>query len=101
MLQVAILSTDDFDVHDVDINTLLFGDPLLIDNGGTAVKPLRSAFEDVSGDGLLDLILKFSMAEIVESVALGTDSIEGHLTGETLDGTLFAGMDSIRIVPNP
>ena len=100
VLPVAILSTDDFDVLDVDINTLLFGDPLLLDNGGTAVNPLRSAFEDVSGDGLLDLSLKFSMAEMVEFEALGPDTIEGLLTGETLDGTPFAGTDSIRIVPS-
>ena len=55
VLPIAILTTDEFDVYDVDIDTLLFGDPLLLDNGGTAVSPLRSAFEDVSGDGLLDL----------------------------------------------
>jgi len=99
VLPVAILSTDDFDVNDVDIDTLLFGDPLLIDNGGTAVGPLRSAYEDVSGDGLLDLTLKFSTADLVEYDALGPDTIEGLLTGALLDGTPFTGMDAIRIVP--
>ncbi|MCH7752139.1 MAG: PEP-CTERM sorting domain-containing protein [Planctomycetes bacterium] len=99
VLPVAILGTDDFDVNDVDIDTLLFGDPLLIDNGGTAVSPLRSALEDVSGDGLLDLTLKFRTADLVEHEALGPDTIEGLLTGETLDGIPFEGMDSIRIVP--
>ena len=53
----AILSTEDFDVQDVDIDTLLFGDPVLIDSGGTAVSPLRFAYDDVSGDGLMDLSL--------------------------------------------
>ncbi len=99
MLPVAILGTADFDVNDVDIASLLFGDPWLIDNGRTAVSPLRSAYEDVSGDGLLDLILKFSTANLVEYEALGPDTIEGLLTGALLDGTPFAGMDSIRIVP--
>ena len=60
VLPVAILGTEDFDVNDVDIDSLLFGDPLLIDNGGTAVSPLRSSLVDISGDGLLDLTLKFS-----------------------------------------
>ncbi len=98
-MPVAILGTDDFDVLDVEIATLLFGDPLLVDNGETAVSPLRSAYEDVSGDGLLDLTLKFSTADLVEYEALGPDTIEGLLTGELLDGTPFAGLDSIRIVP--
>jgi len=99
VLSVALLSTEDLDVNDVDIDSLLFGDPLLIDNGGTAVSPLRSAYRDVSGDGLLDLTLKFRTADLVEDGVLGPDTIEGLLTGALLDGTLFEGMDSIRIVP--
>ena len=99
VLPVAILGTADFDVTEVEFDSLLFGDPLLIDNGGTAVSPLRSALEDVSGDGLLDLTLKFSTRDLVEFGALGSDTVEGLLTGALLDGTPFAGMDSIRIVP--
>ncbi len=99
VLPVAVLSTDEFDVQDIDLTSLMFGDPLLIDNGGTAVSPLRSSLEDVSGDGLLDLTLKFSTRDLVEFGALGSNTIEGLLTGELLDGTPFEGMDSIRIVP--
>jgi len=99
VLPVAILGTGDFDVNEVDFDTLLFGDPELIINGGTAVSPLRSALEDVSGDGLLDLTLKFSTADLVEYEALGPDTVEGLLTGALFDGTPFEGMDSIRIVP--
>ena len=94
-LPVAILGTNEFDVNEVDIATLLFGDP----NSGTPLSPVRSALEDVSDDGLEDLSLKFSVADLVESGALGLDTIEGLLTGELLDGTPFEGMDSIRIVP--
>ena len=99
VLSVAILGTEEFDVNDVDIDTLLFGDPLLIGNGGTAVSPLRNAYRDVSHDGFLDLTLKFSTADLVENDALGFDTVEGLLTGFLLDGTPFAGLDSIRIVP--
>ncbi|MCH7752719.1 MAG: hypothetical protein IH898_11265, partial [Planctomycetes bacterium] len=99
VLPVAILGTDEFDVTEVDFDSLLFGDPLLIDNGGTAVSPLRSGLEDVNGDGLLDLTLKFSTRDLVEFGALGFDTVEGLLTGELLDGTPFEGLDSIRIVP--
>ncbi len=99
LLPVAILGTGEFDVNDVDIDSLLFGDPLLIDNGGTALSPLNSSLEDVSGDGLLDLSLKFSVDDLVGNGALGPDTIEGVLTGKLLDGTPFESLDSIRIVP--
>ncbi len=99
VLPVAILGTTDFDVKDVDFDSLRFGDPLLIDNGGTAVSPLRSSLVDISGDGLLDLTLKFSTRDLVEFGALGFDTIEGLLTGLLKDGTSIEGMDSIRIVP--
>jgi len=99
VLSVAILSTADFDVTEVEFDSLLFGDPLLIDNGGTAVSPLHSALEDVSGDGLLDLTLKFRTRDLVEFGALGSDTIEGILIGLLKDGTQIEGLDSIRIVP--
>jgi hypothetical protein len=99
VLPVAILGTEEFDVKEVDIDMLRFGDPLLIDDGGTSATPLRSSLADVSGDGLLDLTLKFSTADLVDYEALGPDTIEGLLTGALIDGTLFEGMDSIRIVP--
>ena len=86
-------------MQDVNIDTFLFGDPVLIDNGATAISPLRFAYEDVSDDGLMDLTLKFSTADLVESGLLGPDTVEGLLTGELLDGTLFESTDSIRIVP--
>lgn len=95
VLPVAILGTNEFDVTEVNIATLLFGDP----NSGTPLFPVRSAIEDVSDDGFEDLSLKFSVADLVESGALGFDTIEGLLTGELFDGTSFEGMDAIRIVP--
>lgn len=99
VLPVAVLSTDDFNVSDINVSTLLIGDPELTDGNGTAVSPLLYAIGDVSDDGLLDLALKFSIADLVSYGALGPDSMEGLLTGELLDGTPFEGFDSIRIVP--
>ena len=100
VLPVAVLSTDDFDASDIDVETLLFGDPLLLDNGATAAGPLRYAFEDVSDDGLVDLTLKFSIPELVDFGALGPESTAGLLTGALFDGTAIEGADSIRIVPS-
>ncbi|MCH8840377.1 MAG: hypothetical protein IH831_06800 [Planctomycetes bacterium] len=100
VLPVAVLSTDDFDTSDIDVETLLFGDPLLLDVGGMAAGPLRFAFEDVSDDGLVDLTLKFSLPELIDLGALGPESIAGLLTGTLFDGTPIEGADSIRIVPS-
>ncbi len=72
VLPVAILGTVDFDVNDVNIAKLMFGDP----NSGAPLSPVRSAFEDVSDDGFEDLSLKFSVADLVESGALGPLTME-------------------------
>ena len=99
VLPVAILTTDDFDALNVDVATILFGDPALLNNGAIGVAPLRSAQEDVDGDGDTDLTLKFSMRDLVDNGALGGMTIEGMLTGELFDATPFDFADSIRIVP--
>ena len=57
VLSVAILGTDVFDPLDVDVDSLLFGDPLLIDAGHLPVEPLRSSLDDVNDDGLVNLAL--------------------------------------------
>ena len=98
-LPVAILSTTDFDATQVDAETLLFGDPLLIADGKTPVSPLKWSEEDVNFDGLMDLSLKFSMRELVDNMVLGDMSLEGYLAGQTVDGTEIAGRESIRHCP--
>jgi len=95
VLPVAILSTDDFDARDVDEGTVDFGDPEL---PGIGI-PIRSAEEDVDGDGNADLVLFFSVPELVESGALDEESQEALLSGETFDGVSIIGGDSVRIVP--
>lgn len=95
VLPVAILSTADFAVTDVDVSTVLLGDPALM---GT-VAPLRSSVEDVNGDGLPDLILHFSTPQLVSSGAVGVSSTELALNGSTKSGGSITGKDAIRIVP--
>ena len=99
VLPVAILTTNDFDALGVDIGTILFGDPVLLDDDGIGVAPVHSAEEDVDGDGLIDLTLKFSISELIDNGALGNMSVEAILTGATLGGTPFEGADSIRLLP--
>ena len=83
---VAILSTDTFDATTVDPASLLFaGAPALSTGLG---------FEDVNGDGRLDLIAHFDTS----SLNLTQSAVEACVTGETFDGQPFEGCDSVRIV---
>ena len=108
VLPVAILSTqtakgelEDFDPRLVDVTTILFGDSR---EGYGRVSALRSTFEDVDGDGDLDLLLFFDMEQMVAQHALDAGSVDAVLTAEVLggegDGWDLIAMDSVRIVPN-
>ncbi|MCA9213087.1 MAG: hypothetical protein KDB27_08485 [Planctomycetales bacterium] len=94
VLPVTVESTADFDVNDIDLTSLLLGDPAL---DGT-VAPIRNSFEDVTDDELVDLSLKFSLPELVAAGALDASSTEIMLTGSLLDGTPIEGIDGFRIV---
>jgi hypothetical protein len=102
----AILGTDDFDVTEVDVSTVLL-------NG--AVAPLKSGYEDVATpvingnececssegpDGYMDLTLKFDTQAIVATLGpvAQHDVVVLTLTGTLLDGTPFAMEDCIKIV---
>ncbi len=89
---------------DVDVSTLLVGDPVLIDGGGTAVSPLST---NDSGNQTLLLV---STQEMVASGVLDGTSESLRVTGFLLDGTVFeansafggsGGLAAIGSVPEP
>ena len=107
VLPVAILGSEDVNVTEIDVATILL----------EGVSPIRSAIEDVAAplpdgegcecttedpDGFLDLTLKFKTQEIVE--VLGevnhkdelTLTLEGALL-EAFGGTLIHGADCVTI----
>lgn len=105
VLPVAILGTQDFDVYDIDLLTILL----------EGVPALRTAYEDVTSpledgeececttqgpDGFLDLVLKFSKSELAE--ALGTvsagDVVPLTLTAQLIDGREIELIDCVTIV---
>jgi len=103
---VAITGSEDFDVLDVDVDTITLE--------GVAV--LRGAIEDVSNaddvcdlgpDGIPDLITKFSRAALLEALEeahgdLGElpnrAELRLNLLGRTVEGTLISGSDSLLIL---
>jgi DNA-binding beta-propeller fold protein YncE len=88
---VAIFSTDDFDAATVDPTTVtLAGADVMLRGKGTPMAEL----EDIDGDGLLDIVIH------VDTSALGLSpgDVEAILEGETLEGFLFWGVDSIKII---
>jgi hypothetical protein len=113
VLPAAILGTEDFDVSQVDVDTVKL----------QGVSPLRSSLEDVAtpytdgisdppdrndcttkrADGFTDLTLKFDAQEVVAALeaAYGplTDGqvVLATLTGNLLDGRAIVGEDVVWI----
>ena len=89
---VAILSSPSFSAATVSPLTVrLAGVPVRLRGNGT---PMAS-IEDVNGDGLLDLVLHFS----TQALPRLTSDTDITLVGETFDGQLIIGSDSIVIAP--
>jgi hypothetical protein len=91
-LPVAVLSSVTFDARQIDPHSVTL-------NGSTVSRrgdgDVMWSFEDANSDGLLDLVLHFSIAEL--HVA-STDTML-VLTGLTTTGEAVRGEDSIRVVP--
>ncbi len=91
-IPVVIFGADTFDVTTVDLTTVMLADAGIKARGKKG--DLMSSFEDVDGDGLLDLIIHID----TQGLVLGDDDVEAHLTGETFDGFPIFGTDAIRLV---
>jgi hypothetical protein len=86
LVPAAILTTEDFDALDVDSESVMLA----------GAYPVRWQIEDIDGDGDNDILLHFKTGDLI---GLSSDSIEAALTGATLEGIPFSGMDSVNIVP--
>jgi hypothetical protein len=103
VIAVAVFSTADFDVAWVDVGGVRFA-------GAAAV---QHAYEDVNGDGLLDLVLHFrtqdtNLREIYEQLLAddinddgildsGKQQAEVSLTGQTVDQIFIEGFDELSL----
>ncbi len=95
VVPVAILGSAIFDVTDVDVTTLMFGP-----GNAEPVHDLTDSIvyadhlQDVNLDGYLDLVCHFKTQEL----GLVAGSTEATLSGETYDGVIVYGTDSVNIV---
>ncbi|MEA5385878.1 PKD domain-containing protein [Haloarculaceae archaeon H-GB11] len=93
VLPVAILDTGDVDLSAVDVSSLRLS---ATEGGAGAAAAHGGHFEDVDGDGDLDLLVHFENAD----VGFTADSTDVYLSGVTTDGVPVVGSDSVTPVGN-
>jgi subtilisin family serine protease len=102
VIPVAVLSTADFDATTIDPATATLGDGTG-PGTGVAQRPngtLMVSVEDVDGDGLNDLVLHFSIPQLIENGDLSETTTELHLEAFLADGcSNVRGTDEVTIVP--
>jgi hypothetical protein len=89
-VKVAILGdSNGFDVADIDLKSLTFG----ATGDEKTLRKCKRRFKDVNGDGVPDLVCKFSL----RGSHFEADSSEAVLKGKTKSGKAFFGSDSVKI----
>jgi hypothetical protein len=101
LLPVAILGSATFHVEQIDPSTILIGGAGVLATRGKAQK-LAYSIEDVNGDGYPDMMLFFSIPQLVTAVPLTPTTTSLTVTGYLLPaygGTAITGTDTVNIVP--
>jgi hypothetical protein len=95
LIPVAILGSAIFDVTDIVVTTLAFG-PDYAEPAHDLTDPdvYNDHLQDVDVDGYLDLVCHFKTQE----AGLAKGDTDATLTGETNDGVIVYGTDSVNIV---
>lgn len=89
---VVIYGSAAFDVTDIDVSQIRFaGASVAMKKNGT----YHYSYEDVNGDGYLDLVLHFN----TQDLQLDEDDTTAMLSGVTFEERCFSGTDEIVIVP--
>jgi hypothetical protein len=93
-VRVAILGTEDFDVSSVDISPLSDAPKF---GGRTPRGPVATSLEDVSKDGIADLVMKYNEGP-KNPLGFRTGDTQGCITGKLTDGTPILGCDTVRVI---
>lgn len=98
IIAVAILTTENFDATTVNHTTVTFEGASEVHVDRKTGEPKRH-IEDVDLDGDLDIVFHFRLGD----TNLTCESEEGTITGETFDGLMIEGTDSISqtVTPSP
>lgn len=91
VVPVALFGSPELEVSMVDLASVRFG-PMHTHDAGAPVA--NYAFEDVNGDGLMDVVFKF----YIQQTGLTTADTEACLHGMTTDGMHFCGHDMVKII---
>jgi hypothetical protein len=101
-LPVAVFSTSEFDATALDVTSITLGNE---DGNDTPVAQRRNGtyyatYEDVNGDGLLDLVVHFEVPALVANGDLSAATTELVLLGSMNDAcTQVRGTDQVTVVP--
>jgi len=85
-INVALLTTGDFDASTVDVSTVKFGP--------SEAQPVGYRLRDVDSDGDWDYVLRFA----IDETGIVCGDSEATVTGETINGEQFTGTDTIKTV---
>ena len=87
---IAILSTEDLDATQVDIDTITLN--------GVSTELDRTRVNDVNGDGIADLVVYYRARDLAASGALDADSVDIALEGALTDSLIrVRGTDSVSV----
>ena len=93
-LPVAILGSEDYNVNNIDVNSISINDMIF------PVKEPRVE-KDENGDGLLDLVIHFSRRDVISGLGLAPDEVPVDITvtATTVTGGPLSGTDSVIPMP--
>lgn len=93
VVPVAIFGSANFDVKQIKIDSIKFGDAAIkLKGNGQSI----FSYSDLNADGFTDIIVKIS----TEALQLTVTDTKVNLEGNLIDGiTVIKGFDSVRIVP--
>jgi hypothetical protein len=78
------------DAADIDVSTIML-------NSQVQAEPRPREIGDYDSDGVVDLMVKFDRSAVQQILEVG-NQVEITITGELADGTIFEGMDRIRVI---